>query len=245
MKSDFILLFLAVFPVIVLSIFIYSKDKFEKEPVRMLVKAFLFGCFSVVPAVLLEQYLMVKYGGNVVFVELFNGYVVAGGSEELCKLVFLYWAVWKSKDFNEYFDGIVYATFLSLGFACVENILYVFQAETLIAAVHTSLIRAILSVPAHFLFAVLMGYYFALAKFEPQSKFKNLFLAFLVPMLLHGSFDTLLFVSDTMTNAHVDWLVEVLLVLFVYFDIKMWKWGVRRVRALQEKSAEQHRKENK
>ena len=87
---------------------------------------------------------------------LYTGYIVAGFSEELWKLLLLMWVIWRSPHFDEYFDGIVYAVYLSLGFACVENIGYVLQGDD---QMFTALMRGVLAVPAHFLFAVTMGYY--------------------------------------------------------------------------------------
>lgn len=92
MTEQIIMLALAVLPVIVLAVFIYRKDKFEKEPLKMLVRAFLFGCLSVLPAIFLESFLSSLYtgfGGDSlpgVFSGLYNGFVVAGSSEELSKL---------------------------------------------------------------------------------------------------------------------------------------------------------------
>lgn len=244
MNQDIILLALAVLPVVVLAFFVYRKDKFEKEPFRMLLKAFIFGCLSALPAIFLETFLTGVYtglGGNYLpgfFSGLYNGYIVAGCSEELCKLLLLTWAVWKSRDFNEYFDGIVYATFVSLGFAGLENIMYVFSQEGFSTALMTGSMRAILSVPGHFLFGVVMGYYFALAKFQPATRRENLIKAFLYPMLLHGTFDALLMVPEAM-GIDNSLFASVLFIVFIYFDIKLWKVGMRRLNHLQELTAQQ------
>ena len=237
------LLALAILPVIVLGFYVYRKDRFQKEPVGMLLKAFFMGCLSVVPAILLEQSLTMLYqpvseafspavGG------LYTGFVVAGCSEELCKLLLLSWAVWRSRHFDEYFDGIVYATFVSLGFAGVENVMYVFSAETYSHAIMTGSMRAILSVPAHFLFGVAMGYFFALAKFDPSHRGANLFKAFLVPMLLHGTFDSLLMVPAAM-GEDGGALTGALFIAFIIFDIKLWRSGMKKLRELQDLSGYQ------
>ena len=242
--NEIILLALAVLPVVVLAFYVYRQDRYEKEPMGMLVKAFLFGCLSVLPAVFLEQGLMTLYsnsGGASLPGALhgvYEGFVVAGCSEELSKLLLLTLAVWRSREFNEYFDGIVYAAFVSLGFAGLENIMYVFSQETVATAVATGSMRALLSVPGHFLFGVVMGYYFALAKFEPEHRSANLFKAFLYPMLLHGSFDALLMIPEGMGEGY-EWLAGILFPLFIYFDIRLWKIGMRRLRHLQELSAQQ------
>ena len=134
----------------------------------------------------------------------------------------LYLLIWRNRHFDEYFDGIVYAAFVSLGFAGVENIMYVFGS-----GVGTGVMRALLSVPAHFLFAVVMGYFFALAKFYKNRSW-NMLMAFLVPMLLHGIFDGLLMVANVSEA-----LQGVCLVGFIIFDIILWKIGKRRMRQLE------------
>lgn len=245
MTENVILISLAILPVIVLAIFIYRKDKFEKEPLRMLAKAFFFGCLSVIPAILIERALAFAFflmGGEYMsgFVTgIYNGFIVAGCSEELCKLALLALAVWKAPDFNEYFDGIVYATFVALGFAGIENIMYVLSQSTFESAIMTGGVRAILSVPGHFLFAVVMGYYFALAKFNPSERRQNLWKAFVYPMLLHGTFDALLMIPEAMGEGGA-WLSAVLFPVFIFFDIKMWKVAMRRLKSLQEMSGQQY-----
>jgi RsiW-degrading membrane proteinase PrsW (M82 family) len=237
------MLALAVFPALVLAIFIYRKDKFQKEPLGLLAKAFFFGCLSAVPAVFLERFfssLYIGFGSLLpdFFGGIYNGYVVAGNSEELCKLIFLSLAVWRSRHFDEYFDGIVYAAFVSLGFASLENVLYVFAQDTFASALMTGSVRAVLSVPGHFLFGVAMGYFFALAKFQPEHRKRNLLLAYLVPMLLHGTFDALLMIPEAM-GEDGSWLSGILFPLFLFFDFRMWKICMKKLRHLQELSEQQ------
>lgn len=210
----------------------------------MLLKAFIFGCLSAIPAIFMETLLSSLYvgiGGNNLpgFCSgLYNGYIVAGCSEELCKLLLLTWAVWRSRDFNEYFDGIVYATFVALGFAGLENVMYVFSQETYGSALMTGGMRAVLSVPGHFLFGVVMGYYFAMAKFQPERRREYRFKAFLFPMLLHGTFDALLMVPEAMGLDNTIFS-SVTFLVFIYFDIKLWKVGMQRLNHLQELSSQQ------
>ncbi len=95
----------------------------------------------------------------------FDSFFLAAIPEEISKWLVLYWIVWKSREFDEHYDGIIYAVFVSLGFALVENIMYVVNRGMGVA-----LIRAVLSVPGHGSFGVLMGYYFSLAKFGPVTQ---------------------------------------------------------------------------
>ena len=232
----------AVLPVLLLLFFIYRKDRLNPEPLGKLILTFFVGCLSVIPAGLMESLLMPlapSAEAMPVANGVFDGYLVAGVSEELCKLLLLLWVIWRSPHFDEYFDGIVYAAFLSLGFACVENIGYVMGGED---PMSTALMRGVLAVPAHFLFAVTMGYYVSLAKFDPAGRRGHLWKAFLYPMLLHGTYDALLMVSTNLRGSDSllsTGITVVLFVIFVIFDVKMWRWGLKRIKRLQERTSEQ------
>ena len=237
------LIAIAVLPVLVLAFVVYRQDRFEKEPIGKLVKAFLFGAFAIIPAGFLES-VLIQFTPPMRIVDgVYTGFIVAGCSEELFKLIMLRWAIWRSAEFDEYFDGIVYACFVSLGFACFENLGYVLRQDVFAKAMATGTMRALLSVPGHFLFGVMMGDYFSLAKFGDRGETNRhrrhyMLLAFLVPMLLHGTFDALLMIPETMDDGQ-GIMASVLFVLLIWFDIKMWKWGIRRIRRLQEFSEKQ------
>lgn len=234
--SNMILWILALLPVVVLTIYIYVKDKYEKEPLWMLAKAFLGGFLAVALVIPLERFLSAFAFGGPVEQGLYSGFVVAGFSEELFKLLVIMLFIWRSKHFNEYFDGIVYATYVSLGFACLENVAYVFQANSFEVGMLTAVTRALLSVPAHFLFAVVMGYYLSKAKFDAANRLLHLMKALAYPILLHGTFDSLLMVSHNMNGTWLYPVTIVLFALFIRFDIKMWKKGVWKIKMMQERS---------
>ncbi|MBR3487935.1 MAG: PrsW family intramembrane metalloprotease [Bacteroidales bacterium] len=237
------LIAIAILPVLVLAFVVYRQDRFEKEPIGKLVKAFFFGALAIIPAGVLES-ILIQFTPPIPIVSgAYTGFIVAGCSEELFKLLFLRWAIWRSAEFDEYFDGIVYACFVSLGFACFENLGYVLRQDVFAEAMATGTVRALLSVPGHFLFGVMMGYYFSLAKFGDRGDTARhrrhyMWLAFLVPMLLHGTFDSLLMIPESMGEGQ-SMIVSVLFVVLIWFDIRMWKWGIRRIRRLQEFSEKQ------
>lgn len=236
-----ILLCAAVLPVLIILFAIYKADKINKEPIGKLIIVFICGALTVVPASLLEMVLSQFEPSGALLCGLYKGFCVAGFSEELFKLLALFLLVWNSRHFDEYFDGIVYAVYVSMGFACVENIMYVFDGDSYGASMATAATRAILSVPGHFLFAVMMGYYLGLAKFATNRRKRYLLYALLVPIFFHGTFDALLMVPDGMEEGGMKWMVtSVLFIVFILFDIKMWKRGVRRIRHLQQLSADQN-----
>lgn len=234
---NYILIGISVLPVILLAVYVYVKDKYGKEPLGTLFKTFFGGILAVPLAIILESWLTRYIGGGPVLRGIYNGYVVAGFSEECCKLAILSAFIWRSRHFNEYFDGIVYAAFTGLGFACVENIAYVFSSPTFEAGLTTGIVRALLSVPGHFLFAVVMGYYFARAKFDSRHRLWKMFKALLYPLLLHGTFDALLMISENLSGT--EWYYAAaafLLFTFIWFDIRLWKKSVWKIRYMQERS---------
>lgn len=224
---------LAILPVIVLMIYVYKKDKYEKEPVGMLIKAFLLGILSIPLALCYDEIFAEMLPGKTVF---FEAFFQAGIPEELAKWGLFMLFIWKNKNFDEFFDGIVYACFIGLGFACVENIMYVFDSETYNDAIHTGVMRALLSVPGHFLFAVIMGYYLGLAKFKKNERSKFLTFSILFPIIAHGLFDYLLMLSSAFSDNNLEWLGVILYILFLYLDVKLWKICLRRIEKLQEES---------
>ncbi len=202
------LLILSVAPVFVILSYIYYRDKYEKEPLNMLIKGLIAGIIIVIPVVWVEQ--TVSSYLNLIFTtkvsQAFgNAFLVAGFCEELFKFTALYLLIWNNKNFNERFDGIVYAVFVSLGFAMIENIIYVFTS-----GFSTGLTRAFTAVPAHAMFGILMGFYFGLAKFIPEKKTIYFFLSFIVPFIFHGIYDFILMVK-------INWV----LILFFPFLIFM------------------------
>jgi protease PrsW len=172
-------------------IFIYLKDRHEKEPVGLLLKCFVAGCFSVAPAMLLETY--GKYLGygiseNSQTTFLFAFFVV-GFSEELSKLLMVWIFAYNRKEFNEPFDGIVYCLMVSMGFAAVENIMYVFSGIDHADSVRIGLLRMFTAVPAHATFSIIMGYFLGISKFRANATVPFVFLALAGAVLFHGAYD--------------------------------------------------------
>lgn len=214
----------AILPVIVFLSFIYRKDS-EKEPKKLLAKCFLLGALSIIPVFLIEL-AVDSYSSSInspLLHSLYRAFIVAALVEEGTKFFFLKKATWRNKAFNQSYDGIVYAVFVSLGFAMVENIMYVSEHGFVV-----SIFRGILSVPGHGLFGIMMGYFYALARFSNDYKRQiYLFLSFFVPFLFHGTFNFLL-----MYNAHVEseLMMSLIFVAFIAFDIFMWKMGIKSIK---------------
>ncbi|MCR2820257.1 glutamic-type intramembrane protease PrsW [Lederbergia panacisoli] len=198
-------------PGLALISYFYLRDQFEQEPVLSVFKVFLFGALLTFPIMFL-QYVLAKEGvfGNGFLHSFFSASLL----EEFFKWFIILFAVYEHGDFNEPYDGIVYAASLSLGFATVENILYLIAN-----GIEFAFGRALFPVSSHALFGVFMGYYFGKAKFNINGKSKQwLFASFFVPFILHGLYDYILIAGKR-------WLYYIL-----PFMLIMWFFGLRKVK---------------
>jgi RsiW-degrading membrane proteinase PrsW (M82 family) len=208
------LLALAIAPGIAICLFIYFKDKYNREPLGLLILSFFLGMLSIVPAIIVQisftkpvERLM---GQGLLYTAVFS-YLIVALSEEGSKFLALRFFPFRRKAFDDPFDGIIYAVVVSMGFATLENIFYVTEH-----GFATGILRMFLSVPAHATFGVLMGYHLGLAKFDSANKTKYLFLAIFWPVIFHGTFDFFLFVGNTwlhFAGAVVSFIVAVKLSL--------------------------------
>lgn len=186
---------LAVAPGLAICLYIYYKDHYEPEPVSILISCFLLGVLGILPAMLIEfisQQLGFSENSPSFLVVLIFAFLVVGGTEEGSKFFFLRYYAFRQKSFSEPFDGIIYSVMIGMGFATAENIIYVLHG-----GVEVAILRMFLSVPAHATFAVLMGYYAGLAKFNPSRRSQLLFYGLLLAILFHGSFDFFLFLGHS------------------------------------------------
>ena len=216
------LLLLALAPAILLMVYVYFRDKYEKEPVKLILKGILLGAVIIFPVGAIENYIIV-YGQNLPKLPkaAWDGFLVAGATEEAFKYLMVFILIWRNRNFNEKFDGIVYAVSVSLGFAAIENLFYVFSNNSM----QVGMIRAFTAVPGHAIFGVVMGFYLGLARFTVQNRKKWLIRAFTVPWLLHGVYDFLLM------SGH-----PVLLVIFVPFLVYMYRTGLKKMKELNTES---------
>jgi RsiW-degrading membrane proteinase PrsW (M82 family) len=214
----------SITPVVIFMFLIYYKDSI-KEPIGLLMKCFFGGFLTIIIDLILVK-LISPIGtefSSAFGKAFFDAFLQAGFPEEFSKFIILYWIVWKHKDFDQHFDGIIYAVFVSMGFALIENILYVFQGGMGVA-----IARAVLAVPGHGFFGVAMGYYFSLAKFHTGPK-KNEFLAkcILVPAILHSLYDFALMYAGNSANNPL--LVLALIIAFTIIVIIIWKRGLQKI----------------
>lgn len=210
-------LYLALAPALASALYIYWKDKHEKEPIGVLVVCFVLGSLGCLPAGFFNQIGAEVLGFDIdgkngIAVSFFMAFCVVGFGEELCKYIVLVLYALRKPSFNEPFDGIVYAVMISLGFAALENVFYVHDG-----GVGVAFARMLTAVPMHAAFGVLMGYQVGLAKFMNQSvqtnvSLKGLFLA----VFFHGAYDFVLFQNSS------------ILITLLVFPIMIWAFVLSR-----------------
>lgn len=223
------LVLLSLPPVFIILFYVYIRDKYEKEPVGLLLKSLLGGAFIVIPVIFaghLFENIRPLLGKTAD--AFYTSFVVAGFTEEVFKFLILYLLIWRNPNFNEKFDGIVYAVFVSLGFAAVENILYVSEGGLKVA-----LMRAVTAVPAHALFGVRMGYYFGIAHMYKEIRRSFLLKALFIPVLLHGIYDFLILSQ-----------IYILLLAFVPYLVWLYFSGFREMKVISDSSVFRPEKEN-
>jgi protease PrsW len=187
MTNTILLLLAATVPSMAIALWINRQDRHENEPSGLLWWAFLCGCASTIPAVVGQTFFKHLENPNSLFDTAIFAFGVVALTEELSKYVVLRQFIYPKKDFNEPIDGIVYGVMVGLGFATLENVLYVLNAGE--NGFSTALGRAFTAVPAHAAFGVLMGAYVGLAKFVPEKRVIYTFIGVGLAIFFHGAYD--------------------------------------------------------
>lgn len=186
------LILFAITPVFLIILYIYIKDKYEKEPKDLLLYTFILGAIvSVIITTILYNISdkLIQIDDSSAFQLFIKAFFVVGFIEEFSKYLIVRYYSQSKKEFNEPFDGIMYAVMVSMGFAATENILYVLEGGYQVA-----ILRAFTAIPAHATFGVLMGYFMGKAKFS-KSKIKMNLTGLLLAIFFHGAYDYFLFLE--------------------------------------------------
>ena len=212
------LIIIAIIPAAIIILGIYLSDRHDREPFKVLLFTYILGALSVIPSIIVEEILI---GFNIfpsILGAFYNAFIVAGFTEEYFKRLVVLKYAYKTKYFNEKLDGIVYCVFSTMGFATVENIIYVAYRYTNNPFI--GLYRGIFSVPAHAVFGITMGYYLSLAKFDLNldRKKMNMRKSLYIPIIMHGIFDFILMAE-----------LPQLTLLFVPYVIFLWVLNQRKL----------------
>jgi len=215
----FSLLTAAIAPGVSLLTYLYLRDRYEAEPIHMVLRMFVLGILVVVPIMVLQRGFQIWLGDG----PIAAAFVQSAFVEEFLKWFVLYHVIYNHTEFDEPCDGIVYAAAISLGFATMENVLYAIYTPS---SFGTQIMRALLPVSGHALFGVMMGYYLGKAKFAPKSKTKLfLVISLLLPIMLHGLYDWIIIATKH------DWMWFI-----VPFMVLLWMWGLHKMNRANARS---------
>ena len=206
-----LILFIATIPVLLICMYVYHHDP-DKEPKKLLGKLFLWGILTIAPIFFLEKYMISVFpikDGMDIFKMLIFAFLDIGIIEESFKWLALYLSIYTNKEFNHPYDSIVYGVFLSLGYALLENLVYMINGGVI-----AGILRSFTSIPSHACTGIIMGYFMGIAKKEEGEKNQTganvyLLLSILMPVILHTLYDYLTMVKST--------FFLVLFVLYVVF----------------------------
>lgn len=222
----FVLLTVAIAPGLALFSYFYLRKQIAKEPSLTLFHTFLYGAIMTFPIMFIQH---VFEEENIFRNEFLSNVVFSSGLEEFFKWLILLLLIYRHIEFEDAYDGILYGASVSLGFATVENILYLLTYGTDIA-----ILRALLPVSSHALFGVVLGYYFGQAKFaEKEKQNKYLLFALLAPFGLHFIYNSIFLIQ------------ELFLYLIIPFMLFLWWFGLTRVKYAHTFAMQQFRRRAK
>ena len=220
-----LILLLAVVPSLIIAFIVYMSDKKEKEPIGELIKAFLLGILACGITILISYIFHIGSidSEKAKFLEIFiYSFICVAIVEELSKWICGYLFLRKNNNFNYMYDGIVYMSFISLGFATIENIIYAISTD-----LSTILLRAVSTVRTHVFFSIASGYYFVLAireknKGNISKRNKNLILSIIIPIILHGFYDFCLLTDN-----------YIFLIIYLVFVVSLYVFSIDNARRME------------
>ena len=226
------LLVLAIAPAVALFLFFYVRDRYRREPLGVMLVTFGLGAVSLVPAVIVSLSLQKLTGWRSSTPDLFHAFLgamlIVGLVEEGAKFLVVRFYAYHRPEFDEPYDGIMYSVMAALGFATVENVLYVFSGGA-----GTGVMRALLSVPSHAFDGVLMGYFLGEAKFARSDRAGNWLsaLGFGLAVVAHGLYDFIVFALDE---------APLMVVSLATMAVLFWVIFFKATRKLSEQSPYKH-----
>lgn len=220
---NFLIIVLAILPIILLSFYFYQKDT-KKEPNKLLQQLFFSGFLSailtifitIIIYIIFPEYLSIE-NANLFKIFIYS-FIFIALIEEICKWLMIYKISYNHKEFDQFYDIILYSVFVSLGFACFENLLYVIENTN---GLWIAFFRSITAVPAHACFGTFMGYYLGLSKFRKKDKKKHFVLSLIIPIILHGTYDFLLLSENI-----------ILVCIFLIFIISVFIFTIQKIKRI-------------
>ena len=229
---DVIIMILAgLLPAILLVLYVKYRDKQQPEPWSKIAKGVLYGILSIVLTIVITRFwnplpfiMGIGWVYDIPFVRgIFTAFYNAAIPEETAKLFMLWLLLRKNDEFNQNIDGIVYAVCVAMGFAGLENIMYIFDEEKGTWQ-DVAIIRSLFAVPGHYIFGILMGFFYSIVHFRPYryGKYKNMI--WIAPVFAHGLYDSICFIGEE------HYLIGAFIYIpLIWFCVKMHKFCFRRI----------------
>ncbi len=195
---NYLIIFISILPIFIIAIYFYKKDV-HKEPIKLLQKLFISGILAgllVIIISLIYNYLIPNYQTitNNHFLNIFiYSFIFVSLIEEVSKWLMIYKISYHNQEYDEFYDIILYSIFVALGFACFENLLYNLPNNN----VYVAIVRGMTAIPAHVCYQTFMGYYLTLSKLYKNKKKFYITLSLIIPIILHGIYDLLLYLENT------------------------------------------------
>lgn len=214
-SAMFILLSAAIAPGLALLSYFYLRNQMETEPRRSLFHAFIYGAIITFPILFIQFVLEEEQAFTNPF---FINVIFTSSIEELMKWLIIFAVVLRHVEFDDPYDGVLYGAAVSLGFATVENVIYLLSF-----GIDQAFMRALLPVSSHALFGVVMGYYYGKGKFSSDSiQKKFIVLALIAPLVLHMIYNSILMLEGNFVYAMAP------------FMLFLWWFALRKVKQAHE-----------
>ena len=191
MEELFFEVTLAVIPCIAIAVFIYLRDQHRPEPIRLVLFSFLLGVAAFGLNLIMGWYPHHLLDGreNSLLQKALHTFLAIALPEELCKFLAVRGLIFRNKSgFTEPIDGIVYSVMVGMGFACIENLVYVIQFGA-----SYGILRMFSAIPAHAMLGIIMGFHLGIARFTRKKKLKFTLFSLLIPIGMHGMYNLFLF----------------------------------------------------
>lgn len=206
---DLVLVSLSILPGFLIMAVTYNLDEFDKEPVWLLAIAFILGAVNLYLDIDILDFLLRSIDFENKILSSGSEALIVAATEEILKFLVVILIIYPNKYFDEPFDGIVYSVFVGMGFATAENLTFVLQGSASLA-----FFRMFTAVPAHFIFAILMGYYLGKAKSNRKMQLIFIALSLLIPIFIHALYDFFLFI-DFIEGLWIGGILTLVIVLFI------------------------------
>ncbi len=214
-------------------LFYYLRKDAHPEPKKTVLKIFLWGALITLPVFIVQiglAYLLARISLGAIANALVYWFLVIAFSEEFFKYLIIKAKVINSPDLDEPLDIMLYMVIAALGFAAVENILYLFVPigqisfnQLINRTVVITIIRFIGATFLHTLCSAVIGYFLAISFCEAKRKYELLVLGIIMATVLHGIYDFSIMTLEGNAKFAVPMIIMLTLVFLIFSGLEKLK----------------------